>query len=86
MFPGQQLEMDAWKPTVAKDVPHPTLTRNVMYTMCMDVPYYVRSLTSAFNCTPLLLPASRHLLSAICRSTVSPRTAQKKSFVLKNNT
>lgn len=50
MFPGQQLEMDPWRPTVAKDVPFSTMTRSVMYTMCMDVPYYVRSLTTAFNC------------------------------------
>lgn len=56
MFPGQQLEIGPWKPTVAKDVPFPTMTRSVMYTMCMDVPNYVRSLTSAFNCMPCCSP------------------------------
>lgn len=50
MWPGQQLEIGTWRPTVTKDVPLPAMTRNVFYTMLIHVPAYLRSLTSAFDC------------------------------------
>lgn len=47
-FPGRKMVIREWKPTDELNG-KPTLTRHVTYEMNMEIPYYIKAVTSAFN-------------------------------------